>query len=168
MAVEPPVNNAPQAWVAGPDEAEAVARLIVGFRDHMGKDWPSDNAMLAGIERLMEDRGATYLLASPDPDSPPAGVCQLRFRHSLWTAAPDCWLEDLYVEDSARRRGIGDALVELALKVAVEQGARRIELDVHEGNAAARALYERHDLSERSKNGRDRDLLMGLRLPDPD
>ena len=150
----------------GHDEAEPVARLIVAFRNHMGKDWPSENAMLAGIERTDRGRRRRLSARQPDADSPPAGVCQLRFRHSLWTAAPDCWLEDLYVEEIARRKGIGDELVRLALQVAAERGARRMELDMSEANDAARALYSRHGFSEKSKNGSDRDLLMGVRLPD--
>jgi ribosomal protein S18 acetylase RimI-like enzyme len=152
-----------RAWQAGPDEAEAVARLVVGFRDHMGKDWPSENAMLAGVERLMEDRDTVYLLAAPDDDSPPAGYAQLRFRHSLWTAAPDCWMEDVFVEDSARRRGVGDALVALALEVARERGARRVELDTSEENEGAQALYARHGFSGSSK-GEGRDLFLGVKL----
>jgi GNAT superfamily N-acetyltransferase len=152
-----------RAWEAEPDEAEAVARLIVGFRDHLGRDWPSENAMLAGVERLMEDAGAVYLLASADDDSPPGGVAQLRFRHSLWTAAPDCWLEDLYVDPAARRRGLGDALVRLALEAARARGARRLELDTSEDNEAARALYARHGFSEHSKGGA-RDLFLGMKL----
>jgi GNAT superfamily N-acetyltransferase len=152
-----------RAWQAGPDEAEVVARLIVAFRDHMGKEWPSANAMLAGVEGLIEDRNTVYLLASADEDSPPQGVAQLRFRHSLWTAAPDCWVEDVFVEDSARRRGVGDALVELALDVARRRGARRAELDTSEQNEAARALYARHGFSESSK-GEGRDLFLGVSL----
>src|ERR1700716_4316399 len=100
----------PVAWLAGPDEAEAVAGLLVEFRDHMGAERPSDNALLAGVERLMETIDAEYLLASADPDSPPAGVAQLRYRFGIWKAAPDCWLEDLFVSDSARGRGGGGAL----------------------------------------------------------
>ena len=42
-----------RAWVARPDEAEPVARLLVGFRDHMGSDCPSENAFLASVERLL-------------------------------------------------------------------------------------------------------------------
>ncbi len=152
-----------RAWQAQPDEAEAVARLIVGFRDHMGKDWPSDNAMLAGVERLMEDPGTVYLLAAADQDWPPGGVVQLRFRHSLWTAAPDCWLEDLYVDPGSRRRGVGEALVRVALEVAAARGARRVELDTSEDNEAARALYARHGFSESSKGGA-RDLFLGVKV----
>ena len=156
-----------RVWRARPDEAEAVARLVVGFRDHMGKDWPSENAMLAGVERLMDDRDTVYLLASPDDDSPPAGYAQLRFRHSLWTASPDCWVEDVFVEETARRRGVGDALVAAALAAAVERGARRVELDTAEDNEGARALYERHGFSGSSKGG-SRDLFLGVRLSEPD
>ena len=76
-------------WVAEPAEAGTVARLLIAFRNDLGYDWPSDNAFLAGVEKLIEDRkGTVYLLGSPDPDSPPAGVAQLRFRHGLWRAGP--------------------------------------------------------------------------------
>lgn len=152
-----------RAWQAGSDEAEAVARLVVGFRDHVGKEWPSENAMLAGVERLMEDPDAVFLLAAPDDDSPPAGYAQLRFRHSLWTAAPDCWIEDVFVEPGARRRGVADALVTLALNVARQRGARRAELDTSEGNEAALALYERHGFARDSKGGAA-DLFLGVKL----
>ena len=80
------------AWLAGPDDAEAVADLLVAFRDHMGVDWPSANAFLASVERLTEDVNTDFVLGAPDADSPPAGVLQLRFRFSVWKAAPDAWI----------------------------------------------------------------------------
>ena len=153
-----------RAWLAGPEEAEAVAGLLVEFRDHMGAEWPSENAFLASVERLVEDRDTEYLLATPDDDSPPAGVLQLRFRFSVWKAAPDAWIEDVFVRASARRAGVGDALVALAIECARERGAKRIELDTGEDNAAALALYERHGFSMRSKGGPGRDLFLGCSL----
>jgi GNAT superfamily N-acetyltransferase len=153
----------PRAWLAGLDEAEAVAALLVEFRNHLGHDWPSDNAFLASVERLLEDLDTEFLLAAPDDDSPPAGVLQLRFRFSIWTAAPDAWLEDLFVRESARRAGAGDALVALAIERAREHGARRIELDTGEDNAPALALYERHGFSPYAK-GSTRSLFLGCPL----
>ncbi len=153
-----------RAWVAQPDEAEAIAGLLVEFRDHLGSSWPSENAFLASVERLLEDRDTEFLLATPDDDSPPAGVLQLRLRMSVWKAAPDAWLEDLFVSDAARRAGVGDALVTLALERALERGAKRIELDCNERNAPALALYERHGFSARSKGGEGRDLFVGRSL----
>jgi GNAT superfamily N-acetyltransferase len=150
-----------RAWLAGPEEAETVARLLVEFRDHYGKDWPSDNAFLASVERLMEDRDTEFLLGTPNDDAAPAGVLQLRFRFSVWTAAPDAWLEDLFVRDDARRSGVGDALVALAIERAGARGCRRIELDTGEGNAAALGLYARHGFSASSKSTGGRDLFLG-------
>jgi GNAT superfamily N-acetyltransferase len=150
-----------RAWVAQLPDAEAVAGLLVAFRDHMGSDWPSDNAFLASVERLLEDRDTEFLLAAPDDDSRPAGVVQLRFRFGVWKAAPDAWLEDLFVAADARRAGIGDALVTLAIERARARGARRIELDCNERNAGAQALYARHGFSPYSKGSEGRDLFLG-------
>ena len=61
-------------------------------------------------------------------------MCQIRFRWSVWKTAEDCWLEDLYVREAARRGGLGRALVEAAVARAQARGCRRIELDVNEDN----------------------------------
>jgi ribosomal protein S18 acetylase RimI-like enzyme len=156
----------PSAWVAEPAEAAIVAGLLVEFRDHNGHDWPSANSFLASVERLMERRDTEFLLGTPHDDSPPAGVCQLRFRHSVWKAADDCWLEDLFVRSAARGAGLGGKLVSLALERARERGCRRVELDTNEANDAALELYRRLGFSERSKSpdGDGRDLFLGIAL----
>jgi len=155
----------PTAWRTGPDGAETVARLLVAFRDHNGKDWPSENAFLASVEKLMERTDTEFLLASPTEDSPPEGVCQLRFRFSVWTASDDCWLEDLFVSDAARGNGVGSALVDAALERARVRGCRRIELDTSESNENALRLYERFGFSTSSKSdGPARDLFLGRAL----
>lgn len=151
-------------WRAELHEAEIVARLLIEFRNWSGRDRPSDNAFLASVERLIERTDTEFLLGCPDGDSPPSGVCQLRYRFSVWTAADDCWLEDLYVQEPARRSGVGRALVEAARRRARERGCRRIELDVNEDNLGALALYRELGFSERSKHGAGRDLFMGLAL----
>jgi GNAT superfamily N-acetyltransferase len=158
------VASVARAWLAQPEEAEVVASLLVQFRDHNGADWPSANAFLASVERLFEDRDAEFLLAARNDDSAPAGVLQLRFRFSVWTAAPDAWLEDLFVREDARRAGVGEALLALAIERATERGAKRMELDTNEHNEAALALYERHGFSARSKGGAGRGLFLGRPL----
>ena len=149
-----------RAWKAGPDEAETVARLMVAFRDHLGLDWPSDNAFLAGVEKLIDDRDTEFVLAAPDDDSPPAGVAQLRYRFGIWRAGGDCLVEDVFVAADARGRGVARALLELATERARERGCRRMELDVNEANEAGLALYRSFGFTE----GSPRDIYMRRHL----
>src|SRR4051794_5803579 len=153
-----------RTWVAEPGEAETVARLLVAFRDHLGVDWPSDNAFLAGVERLIETRDAIYLLGAPDDDSPPAGIAQVRFRYGIWWAAEDCLLEDLFVLESARGSGLGRALLEEVVVLAKHRGCRRIELDVNDNNAAALALYRSLGFDNRDDRYGGGNLFMRLHL----
>ena len=99
----------------------------------------------------MEDQRTEYLLGTPDDDSPPCAVIQLRYRHSVWTASDDAWLEDLFVTEHARRSGLGRAMVLAAIDRAEERNCRRIELDVDDVNDAALALYK--DLGFAEKHG---------------
>jgi ribosomal protein S18 acetylase RimI-like enzyme len=152
-----------RAWLAEPGEAETVARLLIGFRDHYGRSEPPDEAFFSGVGRLIGDPAAEYLLAAPSGAGEAAGVCQLRYRHSLWTATEDCWLEDLFVEEAARRDGLGEALVACAIERARARGCGRVELDVSESNRAAWALYERMGFSAGYKPPAP-NVLMGLWL----
>lgn len=167
-----PAPKAPRSgpcsiWVAQLHEAETVAGLLVEFRDWWGRAWPSANAFHAGVERLMEGRDADFLLGAPDEDSPPSGVCQLRYRFGVWMAAEDAWLEDVFVREAARGAGLGSALIEAAIERARERGCRRVELDVNSANHGARALYERFGFTAWSDPPGGENLLMRLRLPEP-
>ena len=127
--------------VAGPQDVDEVVRLIAEFRDWWGKEEPSEATIRRVAARLLEDDRAEFLLAF-DGAGTAVGVCQLRYRPSVWTGADDVWLEDLFVTESARSDGHGRALVEAAFETARARGCRRIELDVNEQNEAALRFYE--------------------------
>ena len=155
-----------RVWSAAPEEAADVARLLLAFRDWLGGDHPGEAEMRRSVDLLIDDPATEFLLAA-SAEVRPSGVCQLRFRHSVWTTAEDCWLEDLFVEQPARGRGLGRALVEAACERARARGARRIELDTSESNRAAIALYEACGFSTLSKSGgvfSGRDLFLGRAL----
>jgi hypothetical protein len=73
----------PEVRVAQPEDAGRVAALMAAFRSHIGRDWPSDAEIKATVETLLQDPNTEYLLADE-------GVCQLRYRLSVWTATEDC------------------------------------------------------------------------------
>jgi GNAT superfamily N-acetyltransferase len=150
-------------WLAARDEADTVARLLVEFRDHNGHSDPSDDSFLESVKRLIGRTDTEFWLGAGESGGSAQGICQLRFRHSVWTAAEDCWLEDLFVRGDARRGGVGRALVARALDRARERGCRRVELDTNEDNANAIRLYESLGFSTTSK-GTSRSLFLGVRL----
>jgi ribosomal protein S18 acetylase RimI-like enzyme len=146
--------------LATPDDAAEVARLMIGFRDWWHRDQPPDAAFEAGARRVLADPNSDFLLAG----DPPAGVCQLRYRYSIWTESHDCWLEDIFVEEAARGSGMGRALMDAAFDRARARGCARMELDVNEANAAALSLYESLGFESWSDPPGGRNLLMRRRL----
>lgn len=79
------------------------------------------------------------LLAGDGPD----GLAQVQFRASLWAAAPDAYLAELYVVPERRGEGLGRELPEAAIAVARDAGAEVIDLNTSDDDRAAIGLYER-------------------------
>jgi ribosomal protein S18 acetylase RimI-like enzyme len=151
-------------WLADSGEAATVAGLLVEFRDHYGRSSPSEDSFLASVQQLIGRTDTEFWLAAADDHAPATGICQLRFRHSVWTAAEDCWLEDLYVAPEARRLGLGRALVQRTLDRARERGCHRVELDTNEDNSDAIGLYRSLGFSDTAK-GASRSLFFVARVP---
>jgi ribosomal protein S18 acetylase RimI-like enzyme len=124
--------------IAGPADVVPVTGLIAGFRDFLGDGSPSNAEIEAGLSILLRDRSTEFLLIG----EPEVGFAQTRFRLSVWTGNEDAWLEDLFVEESARGEGHGRRLVEAAVERARSRGCDRIQLDVNQANEGAFALYE--------------------------
>jgi GNAT superfamily N-acetyltransferase len=74
-------------------------------------------------------------------DGEPAGVALFHARFSTWIGRPCMYLEDLYVCEHARGRGVGRRLMARLAAVAVERGWGRIDFQVLDWNPARR-FYE--------------------------
>jgi GNAT superfamily N-acetyltransferase len=154
----------PNVVVAQRADADSVIRLLTGFRDHLGYDWPGDDAFRRGVRRLLADDQTEYLLASADGDDRARAVCQLRFRYGVWRDGGDCLVEDVFVESSARGTGLGYALLETARERALARDCTRMELDVNEENEPALALYRKLGFTDRASPSAPRDLYMRLHI----
>lgn len=76
--------------LAGHDDVDALTRLFAGFRDWWGNSEPADGDIRRVVTELLDDPQTEFLVAG----DPPAGLCQLRYRLSVWKGTEDCWLED--------------------------------------------------------------------------
>jgi GNAT superfamily N-acetyltransferase len=140
-------------------DAPLVAGLLAAYRDHWGSP-TTDEAIEAGVPRLIESPEAEFLIAG----DPPVGFALLRYRWAIWTGAEDAWLEDLFVEEASRGHGVGRALVEASAERARTRGCCRLQLDTNETNERARRLYQAAGFAEDKMGAGGRDLYLTLRL----
>lgn len=75
-------------------------------------------------------------------DGEMAGFAIHHFHDSTWSMTPDCYLEDLYVDERFRGRGIGRALIDDLIALAKAKGWSRLYWHTDHDNATARKLYD--------------------------
>ena len=72
-----------------------------------------------------------------------AGIAHYLFHESAWTMQPVCYLQDLFVDASARGTGGGRMLIAAVADAAREAGATKLYWLTQSDNAVARTLYDR-------------------------
>jgi ribosomal protein S18 acetylase RimI-like enzyme len=70
------------------------------------------------------------------------GLANVIFHMSGWLEQPSCYLQDLFVSPSARKQGVGRALLEHVTSRVKEAGGARVHWLTKENNYRARALYD--------------------------
>lgn len=90
--------------------------------------------------RRLRDGGEVRALGAR-ADGKLVGIAHYLFHASGWMAE-SCYLQDLYVDEGARGRGVARALIERVAGAARERGAARLYWSTQEDNATARALYD--------------------------
>jgi ribosomal protein S18 acetylase RimI-like enzyme len=112
----------------------AMQRLVPQLGQH--KVPPTREELTA----LLNTEGATLLIARyPDEDGQIVGMLSLTiYRVPTGTRAI---VEDIVVDQEARRKGIGEALVRHAIELAREAGASGVSLTSNPQREAANRLY---------------------------
>ncbi len=128
---------------AGLGDVSLVAKLMDLYRIFYGRPSDIDAAMKFVGDRLAADEAIVFLaLEGYGPRATGIGFTLL---YPSWTSVwmQRSWiLNDLYVHESARGRGIGRSLVTMATEMARKDGAKRLTLSTAIDNAPAKALYE--------------------------
>ena len=71
------------------------------------------------------------------------GLLSASQRWTLWHSGPCALIEELVVDESARRQGIGRALIQAALDWARAHGCSEVEISTEQDNLNAQAFYRR-------------------------
>lgn len=129
-------------WVrqATVSDLEAIAQLFDGYRRfyRLASD-------LAGARRFLWERFAHQesVIFVAEEAGVAVGFTQLYPSFSSGAMARILILNDLFVAEEARRRGVGEALLQTAADYGRRVGAIRLVLSTEVTNRTAQALYER-------------------------
>lgn len=102
-----------------------------------------DEVYVTSFERLVSDDPHHYagLLAVLDGEA--VGLAHYLLHADMWSIAPVCYLQDLYVNKQARGSGVGRALIEAVCTNAQTRGAPNVYWHTQSFNATARQLYDK-------------------------
>lgn len=139
-SANPSRSAGPEVVRAGAADVPAVAPLFNAYREFYGQA-PGLDACAAFLEARLERRDSIVLLALVGEQ--PAGFVQLYPSFSSVRLARTFILNDLFVAEQWRSRGVGSALMESARAFARSEAACLLTLSTGRDNRAAQTLYLR-------------------------
>lgn len=130
------------------EELEAALPLIASYQRFYRAE-PDDERNRAFFRRFIapSDEG---LLLGAWVDGALAGFATIYWTHSSSRAADVALMNDLYVTEEARGRGVGYALIDACVEAARARGAAHLEWLTAADNRRAQRLYDRFPGAARS------------------
>lgn len=108
----------------------------------------ADDVTASTFARITDPDGAIQGAIARDDDGRAVGIVHWFAHPATWSKTGYTYLEDLYVDPSARGGGVGRALIAHVADAARADGSDKLYWLTAETNATARALYDR--VAERS------------------
>jgi ribosomal protein S18 acetylase RimI-like enzyme len=139
----PARSSAPEFRIrraSGEQDADLIAPLFDSYRQFYDKPADPERARVFIRDRLKAGESVIFLAEGAPGEA--LGFVQLYPSFSSVEARRLWVLNDLYVASTARRLGVGRALMEAARGHAVQTGAKRLTLETAAQNRAAWTLYE--------------------------
>ena len=147
-------SRGPAAWIAGIGDAGVIGHLLHDFNVEFGEPTPSPEELAERVGELIGTGDTAVVLGGEGPD----GLAVMRFRPALWSTGLECYLAELYVVPDSRGRGLGRAIMDVAIELARVRGADTMDLGTDEFDTVAHHLYERLGFTNRT-GGPDGELM---------
>lgn len=126
---------------ASRDDLEPLSRLFTDYLTFYQVEKPISEARKFLAARIEE--GSSTLFIARDDAGQAQGFVQLYPLYASLALAPMWLLSDLYVNPTARRQGLAEALMNAARDHAQAAGACGLQLETAKNNYPGQALYQR-------------------------
>ncbi len=129
---------------------ESVDEIVVAAFERLIPQLSSSSS-LPTAEQLVEILGhdASTVLLAKDGDTIVGSMTLIVFPIPTGIRA---WIEDVVVDEQARGKGVGEALNQRAMEIAMKAGAKTIDLTSRPSREAANRLYQRLGFKARDTN----------------
>ena len=124
---------------------EEIADALSDFIFQLNSDIKAPSR--AWLEEVIDSGGTTLFIAE---DNGIKGTLTLVIQKT--PTGKKAWIEDVVVDNSSRGKGIGEKLIEHAIKHALESGVLKIDLTSSPERIAANKLYKRLGFQLRDTN----------------
>ena len=131
----------------------ADIELLLGFMrqfyeiDH----YPFDEQIAReALDGIIADRslGRVWVIRE---ESSPVGYIVLTLGYSLEFHGRDAFIDEFYIQESHRGRGLGKEAIKLVEEACREEGVHALHLEVERNNRAAQALYNKFGFEEHDR-----------------
>jgi len=124
-------------------DADTIVRFIHGLAVYE-RDPEAVEVTSAQILAQMESANPPFECLLAEYDAEAAGFALFFRNYSTWRGRSGLYLEDIFVPEEFRGRGIGGALMRRLAQIAVERGWARMEWAVLNWNTPAQGFYREH------------------------
>jgi GNAT superfamily N-acetyltransferase len=139
--VSEPATQQATVREAGAGDVEGVATAVAGLLGELGGRTPSPAEMEAEVQALLDDpQGGSVLIAEADGNI--VGVLTASWQRAIHVPGVYATVQDLWVDEDWRSRGVGAELVEAIASQARTRGVSRLEVGLPRETFAAIASTE--------------------------
>ena len=135
--------------LASTDDLDRLVSLVERFHAQAGIT-QDDTTRREALYPLLEGspHGAIWLIG---PRSAPVGYIAVSFGWSIELGGLDGFVDEFFIRDKVRGRGMGSEALAALARALSEQGVRALHLEVDRGNEAAHRLYTRLGFASRDR-----------------
>jgi GNAT superfamily N-acetyltransferase len=139
--VSDPATQQATVREAGAGDVEEVAAAVASLLAELGGRMPSRAEMEAEVQALLDDpQGGSVLIA--EADGKIVGVLTASWQRAIHVPGVYATVQDLWVDEDWRSRGVGAELVEAIASQARTRGVSRLEVGLPRETFAAIASTE--------------------------